>query len=565
MSLPAEIAYLFRHAVVRDAAYDLQPPSSRASLHAMALEILEELGASMPAGTLEAWSEELADHARRALETDGADRKAILQRELDHLHRGAKHEAGLWHNERTIALRTRIADHPLVDDAQRIRALLDVVETLMRSGGIHKTPPLLSKVWELAEANGDPALVVQALAARAQGAAMQSRHGEVAQLVEQGIAVAQQIGDRQTHARLLVTQAADAQAMGNWAVGEASARLALELLEDKSQPTSEARAHLYIGDACWEQGKLEEGVGHFREALEIYKDAGYIGGEASARDHLGSLLTELGRREEAAQQHERAREIYLHIGDTVGYASALSNIASLMEAEGQHAAARVHRLQALKNFRSAGATYMEGIALGNLGHLARLLGRLEEASRCFQQARDLLKRQGRVVEHAVFECGLGQLLLLTGFTDAAEANGRAASDELTRIKVFHWREKYATLLLIRVAAERAVGGSSRALRDAEDLLRSMGKACQEIDGGLQTTYESAARLIEEAGKPEPVVYRGHLPGELPAPLRVALLDRLEKADPAGWADLQQRPGLLAAMREDTQGLTVPDWQTIGET
>ncbi|MBZ0137331.1 MAG: tetratricopeptide repeat protein [Planctomycetes bacterium] len=564
MSLPAEIAYLFRHAVVRDAAYDLQPPSSRASLHAMALQILEALAATMPAGTLDAWSEELADHARRAIESEGADREAILRQELEYLLRGAKHEAGLWHNERSVALRARIADHELADDAQRIRALLDNVETLMRSGSIHKTPALLDAVWELAQASGKPALVVMALAARAQGAAMQSRHEEVARLVEQGIAAALEIDDSETHGRLLVTLASDAQATGDWVKGEAAARRALELLAGTHHAASEARAHLYIGDACWEQGKLEEGVSEYREALKIYQAAGNLGGEASARDHLGSLLTELQRKDEAGQQHERAKEIYSDIGDTVGYGAAVSNIASLMEVDGQHAAARVHRLQALKNFRSAGATYMEGIALGNLGHLARLLGRLEEASRCFQKARDLLKRQGRVVEHAVFESGLGQLLLLTGFTDAAEANGRAASDELTRINVFHWREKYATMLLIRVAAERAVGGSSKALRDGEDLLRRMGDARKEIDGGLKSTYESAAKLMEEAGKPQPFIYCGHLPDELPAPLRVALLDRLEKADPAGWADLQQRPALLAALREGTEELAVPDWRNVGE-
>ena len=39
----AETAYLFRHAVVRDAAYGLQPPSERALLHGLALDILEAL------------------------------------------------------------------------------------------------------------------------------------------------------------------------------------------------------------------------------------------------------------------------------------------------------------------------------------------------------------------------------------------------------------------------------------------------------------------------------------------------------------------------------------------
>ena len=39
----AEHAYLFRHALLRDAAYQLQLPGDRAKLHGMALGILEGL------------------------------------------------------------------------------------------------------------------------------------------------------------------------------------------------------------------------------------------------------------------------------------------------------------------------------------------------------------------------------------------------------------------------------------------------------------------------------------------------------------------------------------------
>ncbi|MCA8916591.1 MAG: hypothetical protein KDB90_14390 [Planctomycetes bacterium] len=65
MDLPsAENAYLFRHAVVRDAAYGLQPPSERAVLHGLALDILESVSGLNRA----ALGLELARHARMAHE-----------------------------------------------------------------------------------------------------------------------------------------------------------------------------------------------------------------------------------------------------------------------------------------------------------------------------------------------------------------------------------------------------------------------------------------------------------------------------------------------------------------
>ena len=42
-AMDAERAYLFRHALLRDAAYQLQLPGDRARLHAVAFEAIEEL------------------------------------------------------------------------------------------------------------------------------------------------------------------------------------------------------------------------------------------------------------------------------------------------------------------------------------------------------------------------------------------------------------------------------------------------------------------------------------------------------------------------------------------
>ena len=67
MPVDAEFAYLFRHALLRVAAYELQLPRDRARLHGLAVEIIEELWGSEDSG-IESLAPELADHARLALE-----------------------------------------------------------------------------------------------------------------------------------------------------------------------------------------------------------------------------------------------------------------------------------------------------------------------------------------------------------------------------------------------------------------------------------------------------------------------------------------------------------------
>ena len=62
----AETAYLFRHAMVREAAYQLQPPADRSGLHVLALDILESVLAQAGPVMQKIHAAELAHHARTA-------------------------------------------------------------------------------------------------------------------------------------------------------------------------------------------------------------------------------------------------------------------------------------------------------------------------------------------------------------------------------------------------------------------------------------------------------------------------------------------------------------------
>lgn len=61
----AELAYLFRHALLRDAAYELQPPRDRGRLHALALDVIEQLFEGREA-ELDVMASELVRHAELA-------------------------------------------------------------------------------------------------------------------------------------------------------------------------------------------------------------------------------------------------------------------------------------------------------------------------------------------------------------------------------------------------------------------------------------------------------------------------------------------------------------------
>src|SRR5690606_5718943 len=59
----AEVEYLFSHSVLRDAAYELQSVPERAGLHALALQVMEEMFPRAERGTI---ARAIARHAAEA-------------------------------------------------------------------------------------------------------------------------------------------------------------------------------------------------------------------------------------------------------------------------------------------------------------------------------------------------------------------------------------------------------------------------------------------------------------------------------------------------------------------
>lgn len=103
--MDAEAAYLFRHALLRDAAYELQVPGERARLHELALRLIEQAyggpapepatlfqpDPNAPSHPLDPMAHELAAHALAAMQTDTPDTEALSGAHRLYLARAAHH------------------------------------------------------------------------------------------------------------------------------------------------------------------------------------------------------------------------------------------------------------------------------------------------------------------------------------------------------------------------------------------------------------------------------------------------------------------------------------------
>lgn len=108
MTDTAELAYFFRHAAMREGAYQLHIPSDRAELHGHALVILELM---LPESELMTAAVDLAAHARLAQRDRTLINDALAKKELEYLKSAAKHAKSMYQNSEAARYFNLAANH----------------------------------------------------------------------------------------------------------------------------------------------------------------------------------------------------------------------------------------------------------------------------------------------------------------------------------------------------------------------------------------------------------------------------------------------------------------------
>src|SRR5690606_35638334 len=154
MEISGETVYLFRHGMLRDAAYQLQTPSFRATLHAWALELLEVL---IPESERAPYAHELAEHALAAQE-ERAD-EAMQHKELAYLKLAANHARDSFQNNMAVEMFRRVAKHPQCAPGDRVEASVASARVLAMVGDVRGADAELAEV-ERDELSGELAALV---------------------------------------------------------------------------------------------------------------------------------------------------------------------------------------------------------------------------------------------------------------------------------------------------------------------------------------------------------------------------------------------------------------------
>jgi tetratricopeptide (TPR) repeat protein len=373
-SFPGEREFLFRHALLADAAYSTLLKRERPALHRTAADWLREhAGERYPE-----FAGQIGEHCENARQPEEAA-----------VHFAAAAEAALaaYGNRGAVDYYTRALDlAPEAPAATRFGLLkgrelaLDAIGDRNAQGADLQTmaqlaadlpPPALSYThfrasW-FADRTGDHARA-ESEARAAIEAAGDDRPARAGALINLGnalltqqayadararfaeaMAIYEAESDERGAAKALLGAASADEELGDAAAAEAGLRRGLAFFESADDLRGQAICHTNWGVLLARQDTIETAEPHFRAALDLYRAAGDRAGEAKALSNLALCAKDRGDIAGAEAQLREGLAIFRAVSNRAEEIDNLLELADVLEEDGRADEAEALRLEAAKS------------------------------------------------------------------------------------------------------------------------------------------------------------------------------------------------------------------------
>mgnify|MGYP001314570574 CR=1 FL=1 len=405
----AETAYLFRHALLRDAAYELQPPGERSRLHRIAASCIEHVYSGPPEAPplsaieifdtpphpLDAHAADILFHAEASLGGGEAD-PALIETCLLYLQRAACHSDRMHRSVDAAALWRRAGE--LATGQQQLSCLLRSAASTHRNGDARHADKQLREVLSAARAGPDRRFVAIVLAKLMNVARELGETKECETLGLEARAIARECGDPLQEAVALGSLAMLYRETGRVAESEAAYLQSLEVFREAAAPRYAAVALSSLAVLYQMTGRGHDAMERYQEALKLCRDVGDRRLEGMTIGNIGIVYQGQQRYAEAAQHYEEALAIHREVGNRRSEGITLGNIAGMVRETGDPQRAAGMYEAALAIHRELGNRAFEGGHLGYYAICLLELGRVEDARQAWSSASSLLAKHGDTVQ-----------------------------------------------------------------------------------------------------------------------------------------------------------------------
>ena len=404
-----ELRYLFKSAMLRDAAYRMQVRTRRMKLHALAVEAFERLYAK----DLSSHFGEIAYHAEQA---------DLVEKAIDYLRLAGNVALDNYQNSVAADYYSRALRLLPEDDIQiRFDLLISRVEAYKFLGELQARLEDLRNLDDLKSRldEGDEGIRRKAKLAVAWGdyAMERTEYPLAIQSAEQAILLCLAVDTPETAIKAYQTWAVSLLRIGALDEAFEQGSQGLRLARETNNRHGEGVMLSTLGLIVLDMKDAASAREYMIQSLQVARDTGDHRVEGMVLNNLGIAAGNEGDFSSVRNYYEQAFQLAKKIGQRSGQSIVLGNLGWIAGVLGDYTTAREYNEQALKIARETGNTYQEVIILVNLSSTASSQGEFDQAMGYAEQSLALGKSAGVLsLEAWAFTClgharyGLGQLL-----------------------------------------------------------------------------------------------------------------------------------------------------------
>ena len=478
-----ELAYLFKHIVTQEVAYESLSYTTRAQLHELlALYLEATYPDDLPV-------EALAFHYSRS---------DNLSKKREYLRKSGSAAQAAYSNATALEYYEQaLASSPQPEEAIDLHINIGSIFQLI--GERNEARDHFQRALQIAIDHQNISKIIACEIRLGNAWVLHSDYSEAIQWLEKAYNHAVQVNDLAGTCEALCELGITHWRLANFDMATQNLQKSIDLARQLNDKKKEAYALTVLGQLESQAGKLAESHETFEAGLVLAREMNDKRRAAGILNNYANTYYFEGNYEAAQKLLEESLAVVREIGDKRGVALSLNNLGNIFYLKNDFATARNYYQESLRLGRESDDRYIKSIALSSLGITLFRQGKLSEANSCYQESLRLNQEMGDKVGLSLLHCYLGLLGVAQGRANAAR------SSFLEGLTIAHQSDikSYVVYNLIGMASLGMLEGkpaySLTLLAASIQLARSIGF---KIEPELQEPYdqvlaESRQRLSEE--------------------------------------------------------------------
>ena len=360
----ADQAYLFKHAVTQEVAYESMPFATRAMLHERTGSYIEETEAD----AIELQLDVLAHHYWHS---------ENLEKQREYLVRAGEAAEARYANTAAIDYLERAA--PLVLEEQRVDVLLKLGKVVAHVGDWGRAEQVDREALAHAEMQGDARSRAWCETELAEVARKQGRYDDALSLLDQAAQTFESAGDDGGLGQVHHLKGTLAAQQGEYARAVESYEASLEIRERLDDKAGMAAIHSNLGIVAEYGGDYGAAREYHEQALGLRAQLDDRRAIAVSMTNLGTIAVFEHEFEEARECFEDAMRLSREVGDAWMVANSDNNLGNATRELGDYDAAQRHYAESLRAYREYDDKWALAFLVEDVAQLAALCGDSERA------------------------------------------------------------------------------------------------------------------------------------------------------------------------------------------